>query len=167
MTNNRIITPKNLSFPVKRENDERRSKRLRSSQGCCYWHRRSRCEYVHNYSRPQNLSLPGNVQPHQGEASKFIINATFVFQARDSDEREKWVRRLEDTILRHAHRVRGLYYNNGTSVTDPTSGTARRPNYLQTLDKRVSEADAYLQLMIEQTNVIFSLPFCITRLAFH
>ncbi|XP_037035704.1 oxysterol-binding protein-related protein 9 isoform X3 [Bradysia coprophila] len=81
-----------------------------------------------------------------------VDHKTFHFQARDSDEREKWVRRLEDTILRHAHRVRGLYYNNGTSVSDTSGGAARRPNYLQTLDKRVSEADAYLQLMIEQTN---------------
>lgn len=78
-------------------------------------------------------------------------------QARDSDEREEWVRRLEDTILRHANRVRGLYYNNGNSISDTSGGTARRPNYLQTLDKRVSEADAYLQLMIEQTNVTFFL----------
>lgn len=84
-------------------------------------------------------------------SSDFFL--TFL-QARDSDEREKWVRRLEDTILRHANRVRGLYYNNGNSISETSGGTAKRPNYLHTLDKRVSEADAYLQLMIEQTNVI-------------
>lgn len=93
------------------------------------------------------------------EFSFISFSFEFLFQARDSDEREKWVRRLEDTILRHAHRVRGLYYNNGNSISDPSGGTFKRPNYLQTLDKRVSEADAYLQLMIEQTNVIISSNF--------
>lgn len=30
---------------------------------------------------------------------------TFHFQTRNSDERERWVRALEDTILRHSHTV--------------------------------------------------------------
>jgi hypothetical protein len=38
-----------------------------------------------------------------------VDGKTFHFQARDADERETWVRALEDTILRHAqppaHRV--------------------------------------------------------------
>lgn len=35
-----------------------------------------------------------------------VDSKTFHFQARDADEREKWIRALEDTILRHAHKVR-------------------------------------------------------------
>lgn len=37
-----------------------------------------------------------------------VDGKTFHFQARDAEERETWVRALEDTILRHAqatHRV--------------------------------------------------------------
>lgn len=87
-----------------------------------------------------------------------VDHKTFHFQAKDGEEREKWVRRLEDTILRHANRSRGIWSSEhhscgsayGYSSTEPS----KRPNYLQTLDKRISEADAYLQLMIEQTNRI-------------
>lgn len=90
-----------------------------------------------------------------------VDHKTFHFQAVDSDEREKWVRRLEDTILRHANRLRGVWDAN-TSMYGTSSETTKRPNYLQTLDKRVSEADAYLQLMIEQTikieNKIAAIP---------
>lgn len=76
-----------------------------------------------------------------------------VRQAIDADEREKWVRRLEDTILRHASRIRGIS-DTYCSVYGSANDSAKRPDYLQTLDKRVSEADAYLQLMIEQTTKI-------------
>lgn len=103
--------------------------------------------------KPTRICVPMVSYFHRNTPSH-LMGKNVPIQARDSDEREKWVRRLEDTILRHAHRVRGLYYNNGSSVSDASGGTAKRPNYLQTLDKRVSEADAYLQLMIEQTNVI-------------
>lgn len=34
-----------------------------------------------------------------------VDHKTFHFQARDAEEREQWVRALEDTILRHANRV--------------------------------------------------------------
>lgn len=34
-----------------------------------------------------------------------VDHKTFHFQARDADEREKWVRALEDTIFRHGSRV--------------------------------------------------------------
>ncbi|KAF2893863.1 hypothetical protein ILUMI_12304 [Ignelater luminosus] len=62
---------------------------------------------------------------------------TFHFQARDAEEREKWVRALEDTILRHANRMRW--------------DSNRPPPTVKDFDNKVSEADAYLQLMIEQT----------------
>lgn len=35
-----------------------------------------------------------------------VDHKTFHFQARDAEEREKWVRALEDTIFRHGSRVR-------------------------------------------------------------
>jgi hypothetical protein len=34
-----------------------------------------------------------------------VDHKTFHFQARDAEEREKWVRALEDTIFRHGNRV--------------------------------------------------------------
>jgi len=81
-------------------------------------------------------------------------------QARHSEEREQWVRRLEDTIRRHANRSRlwdsqSAFYIAG-GYTREVGGTGvggRRPNHLELVARRVSEADAYLQLMIEQTNV--------------
>lgn len=85
-----------------------------------------------------------------------VDHKTFHFQAKDGEEREKWVRRLEDTILRHANRSRGLWSSDphNYSLAYGSGEPSKRPNYLQTLDKRISEADAYLQLMIEQSNKI-------------
>lgn len=80
-----------------------------------------------------------------------VDHKTFHFQAKDGEEREKWVRRLEDTILRHA-RNRPLWSSD--QYCSSPAELSKRSNYLQTLDKRISEADAYLQLMIEQTNKI-------------
>lgn len=124
-----------------------------------------------------------------------VDHKTFHFQARDGEEREKWVRRLEDSILRHANRSRALWdqqYNNGSSSAQssamgysagglggPGSGTGgggvggsstgsgsgggaggagtpggssvRRSNNLVLFDRKVTEADAFLQLMIDQT----------------
>ncbi|XP_025832138.1 oxysterol-binding protein-related protein 9 [Agrilus planipennis] len=66
-----------------------------------------------------------------------VDHKTFHFQARDAEEREKWVRALEDTIYRHAHRTKW--------------DTMRPPPTVKDFDNKVSEADAYLQLMIDQT----------------
>lgn len=82
-----------------------------------------------------------------------VDHKTFHFQAKDAEEREKWVRRLEDTILRHANRNRGIW-SSDQSYNSPYSGESKRSNYLHALDKRISEADAYLQLMIEQIKKI-------------
>lgn len=71
-----------------------------------------------------------------------VDHKTFHFQARDGEEREKWVRALEDTIFRHGTRVRW----DSTGI-QPT---------IKDFDNKVSEADAYLQLMIEQTNKLES-----------
>ncbi|XP_026461869.1 oxysterol-binding protein-related protein 9 isoform X2 [Ctenocephalides felis] len=67
-----------------------------------------------------------------------VDHKTFHFQARDGEERENWVRALEDTILRHSER--GQQW----------SGQQQRTQTVKDFDKKVSEADAYLQLMIEQ-----------------
>lgn len=86
-----------------------------------------------------------------------VDHKTFHFQAKDGEEREKWVRRLEDTILRHANRSRGIWsseHSCGSAYGGLPGDSSKRSNYLQTLDKRISEADAYLQLMIDQTNKI-------------
>uniref|UniRef100_A0A1S4GPH1 Oxysterol-binding protein n=1 Tax=Anopheles gambiae TaxID=7165 RepID=A0A1S4GPH1_ANOGA len=119
-----------------------------------------------------------------------VDHKTFHFQARDAEEREKWVRRLEDSILRHANRSRALWdqqYNYGSGSTSAqssamgfttggvgggpgsgvgagggtgsvgcgsssTPGTSiRRSNNLVLFDRKVTEADAFLQLMIDQT----------------
>ncbi|XP_047735857.1 oxysterol-binding protein-related protein 9 isoform X2 [Hyalella azteca] len=63
---------------------------------------------------------------------------TFHFQAHDRDERETWIRALEDTILRHALAM--------TKRWDPS----RPPPTMADFDKKLTESDAYLQLLIDQ-----------------
>ncbi|XP_060525866.1 oxysterol-binding protein-related protein 9 [Cylas formicarius] len=65
-----------------------------------------------------------------------VDHKTFHFQARDAEERQKWVHALEDTIIRHGHSRWDLHHASSN---------------IKDLDYRVSEADGYLQLMIEQT----------------
>ena len=43
----------------------------------------------------------------------------------------------------------------GYSSKDNLGSGSKKINYLEILTRRVSEADAYLQLMIDQTNVSF------------
>lgn len=77
-------------------------------------------------------------------------------QARDGEEREKWVRHLEDTIARSTYR-RGVYYDTSQtlqSMGGSSSSTSGRHSHLALFDKKVSEADTYLQLMIDQTTKI-------------
>ncbi|CAL4074848.1 unnamed protein product, partial [Meganyctiphanes norvegica] len=64
---------------------------------------------------------------------------TFHFQAHDPDEREKWIRALEETILRHAPSIRRW---------DPSKPAPTMADF----DKKLTESDAYLQLMIDQTS---------------
>ncbi|XP_019877169.2 oxysterol-binding protein-related protein 9 isoform X3 [Aethina tumida] len=66
-----------------------------------------------------------------------VDHKTFHFQARDAEEREKWVRALEDTIIRHGSRIKWDMQQPSPTIKD--------------FDNKVSEADAYLQLMIDQT----------------
>ncbi|KAH8416173.1 hypothetical protein KR222_009733 [Zaprionus bogoriensis] len=86
-----------------------------------------------------------------------VDHKTFHFQAsHNARYREQWVRRLEDTIRRHANRSRlwdsqSAFYIAG-GYTKESSG--KRANHLELVGRRVCEADAYLQLMIEQTTAL-------------
>ncbi|XP_041984723.1 oxysterol-binding protein-related protein 9 [Aricia agestis] len=64
-----------------------------------------------------------------------VDHKTFHFQARDGGERERWVRALEDTIGRHGRRDRWR--------------CVPAPHRRGDLERRIAEADAYLQLMID------------------
>ncbi|XP_049876841.1 oxysterol-binding protein-related protein 9 isoform X2 [Pectinophora gossypiella] len=66
-----------------------------------------------------------------------VDHKTFHFQARDGSERERWVRALEDTISRHGRRER---WSRCVPAPSHRHGD---------LERRISEADAYLQIMIE------------------
>uniref|UniRef100_A0A8C5E4A0 Oxysterol-binding protein n=1 Tax=Gouania willdenowi TaxID=441366 RepID=A0A8C5E4A0_GOUWI len=73
-----------------------------------------------------------------------VDQKTFHFQARDADEREKWIQALEGTILRH-------------TLTPREAETGLVPS-VQDFDKKLAEADAYLQILIDQlklTAVLF------------
>ncbi|XP_053614682.1 oxysterol-binding protein-related protein 9 isoform X2 [Plodia interpunctella] len=70
-----------------------------------------------------------------------VDHKTFHFQARDGSERERWVRALEDTISRHGVRERW------------SRNMAPRHRHGD-LERRISEADAYLQIMIELVNAM-------------
>ncbi|KAG7301726.1 hypothetical protein JYU34_014713 [Plutella xylostella] len=65
-----------------------------------------------------------------------VDHKTFHFQARDGSERESWVRALEDTISRHGRRERW-------------SRLPAPPPRRSDLERRVAEADKYLQIMID------------------
>uniref|UniRef100_UPI00358E1CC2 oxysterol-binding protein-related protein 9 isoform X3 n=1 Tax=Myxine glutinosa TaxID=7769 RepID=UPI00358E1CC2 len=65
-----------------------------------------------------------------------VDQKTFHFQARNTDEREKWINALEETIHRHSRQHRGI-----ESGALSTGGD---------FDQKLAEADAYLQILIEQ-----------------
>uniref|UniRef100_A0AAY4EWJ3 Oxysterol-binding protein n=1 Tax=Denticeps clupeoides TaxID=299321 RepID=A0AAY4EWJ3_9TELE len=65
-----------------------------------------------------------------------VDQKTFHFQAHDADEREKWIHALEGTILRHTLQLRETETGFVPSVQD--------------FDKKLAEADAYLQILINQ-----------------
>lgn len=78
----------------------------------------------------------------------------FHFQARDAEERERWVRALEDTILRHT-----LQRQPNTRLWDQTGIVAPTQH---NFDTKLTEADSYLQLLIEQ---IRDLEYSIDKVA--
>jgi len=67
-----------------------------------------------------------------------VDNKTFHFQAKDSEEREKWIRALEDTIVRHNTISRRALARPGGLVK------------MEDFDKKLTETDCYLQMLINQ-----------------
>ncbi|XP_074604692.1 oxysterol-binding protein-related protein 9 isoform X2 [Brevipalpus obovatus] len=66
----------------------------------------------------------------------------FHFQAQTAEERSKWVTALEETILRHTHRRR------------PKRSELFRLPSLQDYERKISETDTYLNLVINQTKLL-------------
>jgi len=70
-----------------------------------------------------------------------VDNKTFHFQAKDSEERERWIRALEDTVLRH----------NQLARRATTSGHRKSsPVKMEDFERKLTETDCYLQLLIDQ-----------------
>ncbi|ESP05462.1 hypothetical protein LOTGIDRAFT_181302 [Lottia gigantea] len=69
-----------------------------------------------------------------------VDHKTFHFQARDADERERWIEGLENTVLRHSH----IATKNENQVQCR----------IEDFDNKLMETDAYLQLLIEQVETI-------------
>ncbi|XP_071852796.1 oxysterol-binding protein-related protein 9-like isoform X3 [Apostichopus japonicus] len=93
-------------------------------------------------SRRGCVRLKGAVIGIDGEDdSTFTITVdqkTFHFQSQSSEERGKWIEYLEDTIMRHKGKM----------------SEARRASSEKGVDKKVLEADAYLQILIEQVKAL-------------
>uniref|UniRef100_A0A7N8X342 Oxysterol-binding protein n=1 Tax=Mastacembelus armatus TaxID=205130 RepID=A0A7N8X342_9TELE len=81
-----------------------------------------------------------------------VDQKTFHFQARDADEREKWIHALEGTILRHTLH---LALDSICFFILQEAETGLVPS-VQDFDKKLAEADAYLQILIDQLKVRFS-----------
>ncbi|KAK3090477.1 hypothetical protein FSP39_012173 [Pinctada imbricata] len=69
-----------------------------------------------------------------------VDQKTFHFQARDADEREKWIQGLENAIERHSHVAKK---QEVMAVVTPAD-----------FDRKLAETDAYLQIMIEQVKTL-------------
>lgn len=66
-------------------------------------------------------------------------NKTFHFQAKDSEERESWIRALEETIVRHNTLARRILTRQGDLN-------------MEDFDKKLGETDCYLQMLISQNS---------------
>eukprot|EP00105_Crassostrea_gigas_P005452 XP_011419068.1 PREDICTED: oxysterol-binding protein-related protein 9-like isoform X1 [Crassostrea gigas] len=69
-----------------------------------------------------------------------VDQKTFHFQARDAEEREKWVNALEITIMRHS---------TSSKRVEPR-GTVTAADF----DRKLAETDSYLQIMLEQVQAL-------------
>ena len=82
------------------------------------------------------------------------------FQAQDSEERERWIRALEDTVVRHnqlrwtasSGRIVGgvVGVKTGGVAGSPLSAgaAATEPATIENFEKKLAEADSYLQLLL-------------------
>jgi len=68
-----------------------------------------------------------------------VDNKTFHFQAKDSEERESWIRALEETIVRHNTLARRILTRQGDLN-------------MEDFDKKLGETDCYLQMLISQNS---------------
>ncbi|XP_073259098.1 oxysterol-binding protein-related protein 9-like [Porites lutea] len=96
------------------------------------------------------LRLKGaNIGIDDEDDSTFTINCdqkTFHFQARDSEEREQWIRALEDTIKRHSQ-SRKRPMPGFQTVFDPSQ---------ENLEMRLAEAEAYQKILEQQIKILNS-----------
>ncbi|XP_046387861.1 oxysterol-binding protein-related protein 9 isoform X1 [Ischnura elegans] len=101
------------------------------------------------------------------DASTFTVTVdgkTFHFQARNPEEREKWIRAMEDTILRHAPYFHSRNHHQRHHSPPPPSmhhqlqQLTKKVDYeiptIQDFDKKVVEADTFLQILIDQVKAL-------------
>ena len=69
-----------------------------------------------------------------------VDNKTFHFQAKDSEERESWIRALEETIVRHNTLARRVLARQGGVLN------------MEDFDKKLGETDCYLQMLISHNS---------------
>ncbi|XP_032232192.2 oxysterol-binding protein-related protein 9 [Nematostella vectensis] len=95
------------------------------------------------------LRLKGaNLGIDDEDDSTFTISCdqkTFHFQARDAEERERWIRALEDTIKRHS-----LIRKQRAAMVHEIEFDPMKEN----LDQRLAEAEAYYKILSKQIKVI-------------
>ena len=86
-----------------------------------------------------------------------------VFQAQDSEERERWIRSLEDSVLRH-NQQRGAaspaaaaggpfpssYPLRASTRKSINSAGNNAPATIEDFDKKLGETDSYLELLLSQ-----------------
>ncbi|EDO36148.1 predicted protein [Nematostella vectensis] len=94
------------------------------------------------------LRLKGaNLGIDDEDDSTFTISCdqkTFHFQARDAEERERWIRALEDTIKRHS-----LIRKQRAAMVHEIEFDPMKEN----LDQRLAEAEAYYKILSKQIKV--------------
>lgn len=75
-----------------------------------------------------------------------VDGKTFHFQAQDSEERERWIRALEETVLRHnsTRRTTSSLRKNTLLIQGDS------PPTIEDFDKKLSETDCYLQILLNQ-----------------
>ena len=87
-------------------------------------------------------------------------------QAQDAEERERWIRALEDTVVRHnqlrwtasSGRIVGGVVGvktggggGGVVAGSPLSAAAAEPATIESFERKLAEADSYLQLLLGKT----------------
>ena len=76
-----------------------------------------------------------------------VDGKTFHFQARDSEEREKWIRALEETVLRHNQMRRPVsQLGSNTGGRSKWANTNGKPPTIQDFDKKLYLSFANLLL---------------------